>query len=99
MRFALDLLLLALAGCAVTDPVLTQARDHMLAGRGEEALALLEKAGRESPDRLDYRAEYARSRDVLVVRRISQAELMRSAGQPEVAGELYRRALRYDANS
>src|SRR5262245_54367332 len=99
MRLALVLMLFLLATCAVTDPVLTQARDHLLAGRGEEALTLLEKASRENPDRLDYKAEFARVRDVLIARWISQAEMLRQAGQPEVAAEVYRRTLRWDANN
>jgi general secretion pathway protein D len=60
------LLVVLLAGCAtVLDPVLRESRDHVTAGRGEQALALLDKARREHPDNLEYRAEYFRVRDLL----------------------------------
>src|SRR5262245_56604594 len=98
MRFLLAVSLVSLLlACAHTDQVQTQVRDHMLAGRGEQALALLEKAIRENPDRLDYQAEDQRNTALLVAQWLGQAEVMRSNAQPEVAAELYRRVLKYDA--
>jgi general secretion pathway protein D len=100
MRLLFPLFLLfALLGCASTDPVMTQARDHILGGRGEQALALLDKAMRDDPERLDYRQEYVRDRDLLTARWLGQAEMLRSSGQPEAAAELYRRVLKYDTNT
>lgn len=88
------LLLIAvlLAGCApFEDPVLSKAREQVAAGRGEQALALLDKP--------QYRAEYFRTRDLLAAQWLAQAEVLRSAGEPEVAAALYRRVQKYDAES
>jgi general secretion pathway protein D len=86
------LLLVLLAGCAaVEDPVLREAREHAAAGRGEQALALLDKP--------DYKAQYFRTRDLLAAQWLAQAEMLRSGGQPEAAGVLYRRVQKYDAAS
>ena len=91
MRLLLMAISLVLAaGCATPlDPVLREARDHVAAGRGEQALAMLDKPM--------YRAEYFRTRDMLVAQWLGQAELLRSSGQSEAAGALYRRAQKYDA--
>jgi general secretion pathway protein D len=98
MRFILPLLLL-LAACAMTNPVLQEARKNVLAGRGEEALAALDKASRESPEQHEYRAEYIRTRDMLISQWIGQAEVARSAERFDAAGELYRRVQRYAADN
>ena len=48
------------AGCAsLDDPVVRQAREHVASGRGEQALALLEKACAREPRAAEYRAEYS----------------------------------------
>src|SRR5688500_15820687 len=89
-----------LAGCAtLADPVLREAREHIAAGRGEQALALLDRASREHPDKLDYRTEYFRARDLLSAQWLAQAETLRSGGQPDVAGALYQRVLKHDAEN
>src|SRR5829696_7881938 len=94
------LVVLLLAGCAtLVDPVVREAREHIAAGRGEQALALLERASREYPDKLDYRTEYFRVRDVLTAQWLAQAEALRSGGQPDAAGMLYRRVLQLDAEN
>ena len=100
MRTVLSLfLILLLAACAMSNPVLQEARQNVLAGRGEEALAALDKAARENPDQREYRAEHVRTRDMLVAQWISQAEVLRSADRPDAAAELYRRAQKYDPDS
>ena len=100
MRRLLPLFLVALllvSGCAtLLDPVLTEARDHVTAGRGEQALVLLERASRENPQRLDYRAEYNRVRELLSAQWIGQAELLRSSGHPDAAAALYQRVQKHD---
>ena len=82
---------LFIAGCAaLEDPVLRQAREHVAAGRGEQALALLDS-------KPDYRHEYFRTRDILVAQWLSQAEMLRQNDRPENAAELYRRVQKHDA--
>src|SRR5687768_2913719 len=94
------LVVMLLAGCATpADPLLREAREHIAAGRGEQALALLDRASREHPDKLDYRTEYFRARDILSAQWLAQAETLRSGGQPEVAGALYQRVLNHDAEN
>jgi general secretion pathway protein D len=91
------ILVLALAGCAtLDDPLIRQSRDHLAAGRPEQAVQVMEKATRDNPERLDYRSEYFRMRDLAVAQWLAQAELLRSSGQSEAAGELYRRVQKYD---
>ena len=96
----LTVLLVLLAGCATAlDPTLQEARDHVAGGRSEQALILLERASRENPERLDFRAEYVRVRDLVAAQWLAQAETLRSSGQPEAAASLYRRVQKYDADS
>ena len=90
MRF-LIVLSLFIAGCAaLEDPVLREAREHVSAGRGEQALALLD-------NKPNYRHEYFRIRDLLVAQWLSQAEMLRQNDRAENAAELYRRVQKYDA--
>ena len=88
--------ILALASCA-TERLLEQARGQALAGRGEEALALLDKAARESPDNRVYRSEYFKQRELLVTQWLAQAEALRLGAQLEGAEAAYRKVLRHDA--
>ena len=88
--------MLALAACATTYTVVDQAREHLHAGRGEEALALLEDARRQAPNDMGLRAEYFRQRDLLIAQWTAQAEALRQATRYELAEELYRRMLKYD---
>jgi len=73
-----------------------QARDQLRDGRGEEALVLLEQAGRENPGDTTLRKEYFRQRDLLIAQWLSQAEALLDAGQHDAAGELYRRVQKHD---
>jgi general secretion pathway protein D len=84
-----------LAGCA-TDQVLTEARGHFDGGRGEQALAVLEKALKDQPDNHAYRTEYFRARELLVARWLGQAEMLRVSGEFELAEALYRRVQKHD---
>lgn len=84
-----------LAACAA-DPV-TDARKHFDEGRGEEALAVLEKAYKENPGNLAARSDYFRLRELLAAQWLSQAETLRLAGQFELAEALYQRVLKQDA--
>ncbi len=88
---------LVLAACA-TDPVLTGARENFEAGRGEEALSILQKATQDNPGHHAYRTEYFRQRDLLVAQWLGQAEVLRQSGQFDLAEQLYRRVQKYDAH-
>jgi len=100
MRAFLVLALVAAAGCAMyTDPSIRQAREQVAAGRGEQALALLDKESRDMPERLEFRTEYLRTRDLLVAQWLVQAELLRQSGPQEAAAELYRRVQKYDPDN
>src|ERR1700741_3332141 len=101
MRLLILLIVPALLwGCAtLDDPAVREAREHISAGRSEQALVLLERAMREKPDRTDYRTEYFRARDLVLAQWTAQAEMLRSSGQPEAAAEVYRRMQKYDAGN
>ena len=90
------LLLLFLAGCAGRPTVLEQARDYYGAGRGDEALTLLEQSMAQRPDDGELRREYFRLRDMLSAQWFAQAEVMRQAGAYDDAEGLYRRVLAHD---
>ena len=95
-RFLAAIAFVAAAGCATTYSVVDQAREHLHAGRGEEALAVLEEARRQSPNDTGLRAEYFRQRDLLLAQWTAQAEALRQATRFELAEDLYRRMLKYD---
>ena len=84
-----SLLVLALAACALAPTVVDEARKRFDEGRGEEALALLEKAAQENDPAA--RAAYPRMRDLVLAQWLAQAEALRQAGQFERAEALYRR--------
>src|SRR4051812_45749528 len=90
------LVLLVLAGCASNPSVVDQARDQYAAGRGDEALTLLEQAMRQRPDDGDLRREYFRLRDTLTAQWLAQAELLRQPGLYDEAEALYRRVQAHD---
>ena len=90
------LLLFFLAGCASNPSVVEQARDQYGAGRGDEALTLLEQAMAQRPGDGDLRREYFRLRDTLSAQWLAQAEMVRQAGLFDEAEALYRRVLAHD---
>ncbi|HLX81140.1 MAG TPA: secretin N-terminal domain-containing protein [Burkholderiales bacterium] len=87
--------LILVAACA-TDETLTQSRDLLNQGRGDEALAMLERASREHPENRAYRAAYFRERDRLFEQWLAQADSLQIANALEPAEKLYRQVLRYD---
>jgi general secretion pathway protein D len=90
MKARFFVMILFIAGCAaVEDPVLKEARELVAAGRGEQALALLQKEPK-------YQPEYYRTRDLLTAQWLAQAETLRVNVQPEAAAELLRRVQKYD---
>jgi general secretion pathway protein D len=97
MRLLSLMILVLLWGCAtLDDSVVRESREHIAAGRSEQALVVLEKAMREQPDRTEYRTEYFRVRDLVLAQWTAQAEVLRSNGQLEAAAEAYRRMQKYD---
>lgn len=84
-----------LAACAA-DPVLTQSRELLDQGRGDEALGMLERASREHPENRAYRSAYFRERDLLFAQWLAQADSLQVANALEPAEALYRRVLHYE---
>ena len=100
--FTRGLLLAALAAASLLaacagDPVLTQSRQLVQDGRGEQALVLLDKTARQHPDDHIYRAQYFTYRERLVAQWLAEAEVARAASQFDRAETLYRRILEFDA--
>src|SRR5690349_9904318 len=85
-----------LAACDIFDPVIKNSQSLFNDGRGEEALALLDKAQRDKPGNYAYRAEYFRQRDLMISRWLAQAEALQQSGQSDIAASLYKRVLNYD---
>jgi general secretion pathway protein D len=98
-RSSLVLVVIFVVACASIDQVLEESRDYVAAGRGEEALALLQIAIREHPRNREYRAEFFRQRERLLAQWVAQAEALRAMERAEAAAELYRRALSFDPES
>jgi general secretion pathway protein D len=94
--FAPLLAILLLAACATTTSTVDEAREHYAAGRGEEALAVLQKAAAARPDDPRLRGEYFRMRERVVAQWAGQAAALRSGGHFEAAESLYRRVLEHD---
>ena len=86
---------LLLAACATTGTI-DEAREHYAAGRGAEALALLQKAAAERPDEPKLRGEYFRMREQVVAQWLGQAAALRTGAHFEAAESLYRRVLEQD---
>jgi len=85
---------LALAACSMAPTVVDEARKRFDEGRGEEALALLQKAAKENDPAA--RIAYPRMRDLVVAQWLAQAEALRQAGQFERAEALYRQMQAHD---
>lgn len=96
IRILLAAVAFALAACAGMPTTVEEARKRFAEGRGEEALAVLEKAANEKPNDAAVRSEYIRLRDLVMAQWLSQAEMLRQAGQFEAAEALYRRVLKQD---
>ena len=86
---------LALAACSMAPTVVDEARKRFDEGRGEEALAMLQKAAKENDPAA--RAAYARMRDLVVAQWLSQAEALRQGGQFEAAATLYSKVQVHDS--
>jgi general secretion pathway protein D len=93
---SLALVACLLAGCAAAPTAVEDAREHFSRGRGEEALAVLEKAQKEDPGNPALRAEHFRLRELVSAQWLAQAEALRGAGELNPAEALYRRVLERD---
>jgi general secretion pathway protein D len=90
----------ALFACATFEhAAVKDARQLITEGRGEEALAVIEKAMKAAPENYALRTEYIRQRDLQVAQWLAQADALRLAGQSERAELLYQRALKYDSKN
>jgi len=94
-----SLALCLLLGACATYTVIDDARQLFGEGRGEESLALLDKAAKEPDADPAIRMEYDRQRAMLTLQWLSQAEAMRQAKQLRVAEGLYQRVLKYDPDN
>jgi general secretion pathway protein D len=97
MKRTLLILLALLAACATGPTPLDESRKRFDEGRGEEALAVLQKAMREDPEDNAVKAEYFRQRDVTVAQWLAQAEVLRQTSRFDAAEALYRRVLAHDS--
>ncbi len=93
----LFLLLLAavLASCA-TDELHRQGMAQIKSGQLEEGLATLERAARESPGNLGYRADYISARDRAIRDLLALGERESSAGHRDAAAAYFKRVLAID---
>ncbi|MDH3320714.1 MAG: hypothetical protein OEO84_13620, partial [Betaproteobacteria bacterium] len=98
MKTKLAICCLMLAACAGLSTPVEEARKRFGEGRGEEALALLQQAARETNDAA-VRGEYFRLRDLLVAQWLAQAEVLRASGQFDAAETLLRRVQTHDAGN
>src|SRR5882672_10254417 len=89
---------LLVVGCAF-DSAVSESRKALHEGRAEDALQILERAVKETPNDRVARQEYFRMRDLLSSQWLGQAETLRSAGELDAAESLYRRVQRYDAQN
>ena len=85
-----------LGACSTPPTLIDEARGHFDKGRGEQALAMLDKAQKENPQDTAVRAEYVRLRGMMAAQWLAQADTLRQSGQLEAAETLYRRILGYD---
>jgi general secretion pathway protein D len=90
-------LLPLLASCALQPTAVDEARKRLHEGRGEEALAILDRAAKEQPDDLLVRGEYFRMREMVSAQWLAQAESLRAAGELDAAEALYRRVLQHNS--
>lgn len=94
-RLLLASLLLLLAGCA-GELAHREGLSLLSEGRPEDALLALEKATKESPGNLEFKASYLNARDNVIGRLLAGAQSERNAGRLDEAESYYKRALRID---
>jgi general secretion pathway protein D len=97
-RLLLVSLLLLLAGCA-GELAHREGLSLLSEGRPEDALASLEKAAKEAPKNLEFKAHYLNARDGVIGRLLASAQAERNAGRLEEAENYYKRVLRIDASN
>jgi len=97
-RLLLASLILLLAGCA-GELAHRQGLSLLSEGRPEDALVALEKATKEAPGNLEFKASYLNARDNIIGRLLASAQTERSAGRLEEAESYYKRVLRIDAGN
>jgi len=90
---------LALAGCATTNPAFMEGRTLIESGNIEQGLARVEEATRAEPGNQEYRTYYYRQRDLAVQRLLTLAETARGTQSLDAAEAAYRRVLALDAGN
>jgi general secretion pathway protein D len=97
-RLLLASLFLLLTGCA-GELAHREGLSLLSEGRPEDALAALEKATKESPSNLEFKAHYLNARDGVIGRLLANAQAERNAGRLDEAENYYKRVLRIDAGN
>ncbi|MGH8688429.1 MAG: secretin N-terminal domain-containing protein [Burkholderiales bacterium] len=88
-----------LLGACAGEPTLSQSRQLVQEGRGDEALALLDGAARQNPGNRVYREEFFSVRDNLITQWFAEADAARLASQFDRAEALYRQVMKFDPDS
>lgn len=88
---------IALAGCMRAGlGAFDDAKDLIGQGRIEQGLALMEKAIKENPRDVEFKAYYLRQKELYVAQLVSQAEAARAGKRYADAEFLYQRITQYD---
>jgi general secretion pathway protein D len=96
MKARILLAAMMLGACSTPPTIIDEARGHFDKGRGEQALAVLDKAQKDNPQDAQVRTEYVRLRGLLAAQWLAQADTLRVSGQLEAAETVYQRVLGYD---
>lgn len=87
--------LLLLAGCA-GELAHREGLSLLSEGRPEDALTALEKATKEAPNNLEFKAHYLNARDGVIGRLLANAQAERNAGRLDEAENYFKRVLKID---
>src|SRR5205085_12024593 len=89
----LTLLLACLLGACATpgSDTFREGMKNISQGRFEEGLEQLERASKDQPANVEYRATFARQREIAVNQLLAQAEATRVNNNPEQAASIYER--------
>lgn len=96
--FSKIILVLLLSGCAAQQAY-ENGRHLYDTGHVEEGLAEIDKAYKLDPDGTEYRSNYFKLRDRAVFNWLSQADVAKTSGAWEVAGNYYKSILKIDPDN
>src|SRR5689334_22678126 len=97
LRILTPLLACLLGACATPgSDTFREGMKNMSQGLFEQGLEQLERASKDAPGNVEYRATFARQREIAVNQLLTQAEAMRVNNNSEQAASIYERVLRID---